>query len=139
MAGGSTKLAFSFPSKTEVFDSCSLLLNDKMYIFGGHNELRQISEVTECGLKRIGTLDFHFLAGACALMQSTTLILCFDRFNDEGKVCRVANSPTASFKKIQESNYHHYTIKIASNGGKSILSFFFCNQLTFRHRYGSSK
>ena len=118
MDGGFTKLAFSFPTDTEVDLSCSLLFNDKMYIFGGRYEKRQISRVKDCGLKRIGNLDFDFLHGTCALMQSTTLVLCFDWFRYGGKVCRIADSPTASFKKIRESNYHHYAIKIVSNEGK---------------------
>ena len=124
MAGGFTKLAFSFPADTEVEEACSLLFNDEMYVFGGLYEMRQISKVTGCGLKRIGNLDFYFHAGTCTLMQSSTLLLCFDYYRYGGKVCRVADRPTASFKKIRESNYHHYSAKIASNGGKSILSFF---------------
>ena len=138
MAGGFVKLAFSFPSDTEVYNSCSLLFNDKMYIFGGYNEMRQISEIKDCGLKRIGNLEFDFDGGACTVIQSSTLILCFDWYRHGGKVCRVANSPTASFKKIPESNFYHYISKIASNGGKSILSFF-CNQLTLRNCNGNGK
>ena len=118
MYGEFTKLAFSFPTDTEIFYSCSLLFNDKMYVLGGETKRRQISRVTDCGLRRIGNLDFDFNQGACSLMQSSTLILCFAWSTKEGKVCRVADSPTASFKKIRESNYHHYAIKIASNGGK---------------------
>ena len=68
MAGGFTNLTFSFPANTEVDDSCSLLFNDKMFVFGGLNEKRQISKVTGCGLKRIGDLDFDFHAGACTLI-----------------------------------------------------------------------
>ena len=122
MAGGFTKLAFSFPPVTEVH-ACSLLFNDRMYLFGGANEERQISRVTGCGLKRIGDLNFDFSEGTCTLMQSSTVLLCFAWSNYEGKVCRVADSPTASFKTIRDSNYNHYGIKIASNGGNSILSF----------------
>ena len=118
MAGGFTNLTFSFASDTEVYNSCSLLFNDKMYIFGGRNEMRQISQVTDCRLKHIGNLDFDFRAGTCTLMQSSTLILCFAWTNDEGKLCRKADSPTASFKEIRKSNYYHYASKIASNGGK---------------------
>ena len=123
MAGGFTNLTFSFASDTEVYNSCSLLFNDKMFVFGGLDEKRQISQVKNCGLKRIASLDFDFDRGTCALTQSSTIILCFAWSNYEGQVCRIADSPTASFTKLQESNYYHYMTKIASNGGKSKLIF----------------
>ena len=121
--GGFTKLAFSFASNTEVDHSCSLLFNDKMFVFGGYVKKRQISQVKNCGLKRFASLDFDFDRGTCALTQSSTIILCFAWSNYEGRLCRIAYSPTASFTKLKESNYYHYMTKIASNGGKSKLIF----------------
>ena len=116
MAGGFTKLAFSFPSDTEVYLSCSLVFNNKMFVFGGLNEKRQISRVSGCDLVRIGNLDFDFVSGACTIFKSQ-ILLCFDWQSSKGRVCRVASGPTISFSKIPESNYHHYLNKIASNGG----------------------
>ena len=116
IAGGFTKLSFSFASDTEVLFSCSLVFKGTMYVFGGYVKRRQISQVSGCGLDRVGTLGFDFYTGACTVFKSQVL-LCFDRTRNEGRVCRVAKSPTGSFSKIQKSNYHHYTTNIASNKG----------------------
>ena len=116
MAGGFIKLAFSFPSDTEVYISCSLIFNNRMFVFGGWNEKRQISRVSGCNLVRIGNLGFDFCSGGCTIFKSQ-ILLCFDWQSSEGRVCRVASSPTTSFSKIPESNYHHYSTKIATNGG----------------------
>ena len=88
-----------------------------MYVFGGVNEMRQISQVTGCGLERIGNLAFDLRSGACTVIRNKQIMLCFDYQNYEGRVCRVGQSPTGSFNKIQESNYHHYGTHIASNEG----------------------
>ena len=121
--GGFTKLySFSFPPDTEYYCSCSLVFKDKMFIFGGEKEKRQISQVAGCGLYRDGTLDFDFRRGACTVFKSRVL-LCFDFQNSKGRVCRVADSPTGSFSKIPDSHHHHYMINIASNEGKSVVCF----------------
>ena len=86
-----------------------------MYVFGGLNEMRQISKVSGCGLERIGNLAFDLSGGACTVIRNKQIMLCFDWTNDEGRVCRVGQSPTGSFNKIKESNYHHYQTHIASN------------------------
>ena len=118
MGGGFTNLdSFSFPSNTEVDHSCSLVFNNSMFLFGGRDQKRQISRVVDCGLKHIGNLDFDFRHGAVTVIQSQVL-LCFNWIEGEGQVCRIASSPTGSFSKIQQSNYHHFNTKIASNGGK---------------------
>ena len=120
MVGGFTKLAFSFPSDTQVYLSCSLIFNNKMYVFGGSNLKRQISTVDGCGLKRIGSLNFDFERGACTTVQGTGTLLCFSNSKSsktEGQECRVSSSPIGSFTKIKNSNYIHYQTKIASNGG----------------------
>ena len=121
MAGGFTKLAFSFPSDTDVYNSCSLVFNNKMFVFGGWSVKRQISQVSSCGLVRIGSLDFDFYNGACTIFHSQ-ILLCFDWSQNEGHVCRLAKSPTGLFSKVRSSYYHHYSTKIASNGSKSTIS-----------------
>ena len=90
-----------------------------MYVFDGRNQMRQISQVTGCGLERIGYLAFDLLGGACTVIGNKHIMLCFDVQNDEGKVCRVGQSPTGKFSRTKDSNYHHYMTHIASNEGQS--------------------
>ena len=117
------KKEFSFPKvgepQAEVWESCSLTFKDKMYVFGGTLEGYQISEVRNCkGIQRIGDLKFGFNNGACTVIREKTIMLCFDLRNEEGKVCRVAKSPTGQFDKIKLSNFDHYSSQIASNKGE---------------------
>ena len=118
IAGGFTKLPFTFDIGTEVSDSCSLMWNDNMYVFGGDNNKQQISRVSRCGLELISKLNFDFQSGACTATQGK-ILLCFSISNHEGRVCRAAKGPTGLFFKINDSNYNHYFTKIASNRGES--------------------
>ena len=124
-SGGYDELNFDFADNTEVDNSCSLVFNNMMYVFGGSNERRQISQVTGCGLERIGNLAFDF-SGACTVISNKEIMLCFSWWNGEGRVCRVGQSPTGSFNTIKQSNYHHYLTHIASNEGTSRIFLIFC-------------
>ena len=126
MASGFNKLcSFSFDFDTEVDESCSLVFKNEMYVFGGSLSLsgktKQISKVSGCKLVRIGKLDFDLNHGACTVIQKSKVMLCFDLTKnggkDEGKVCRVSNSPTELFSRVSDSNYYHYLTSIASVGG----------------------
>ena len=122
--GGHVKMDFSFPGNTEVHQSCSVVFNNKMYIFGGKNEHRQIAEVSsKCGIDRIGDLPFDFVNGACTVIAGNYLILCFDmKEGYQGRVCRIDQSQFGSLDKIsQESDFTHYRAKIASQDGKNQL------------------
>ena len=85
--------------------------------YGGSNEKRQISEVTSCGLTRIGTLEFDLWYGACANMNDEKVFLCFDLQNDEGKLCRASRDSLGSFTKLGESRFDHYKTRIAATNG----------------------
>ena len=93
-----------------------------MYVFGGAKEQKQIAQVKtqDCGIKRIGSLPFNFVQGACTVIEENEIMLCFDiKEYDQGKVCRVDRNPNGSLDKIsQESNHYHYRAKIAANKGK---------------------
>ena len=118
---GYDELNFNFPTNTELYyPSCPLVFNNKLYAFGGSDHIRQISQVIGCGLERIGNLEFDFFAGACTVMGGKQIMLCFHGIPTakQGRVCRVAQSPTGPYNTIQESNYHHYGTNIASSGGK---------------------
>ena len=121
--GGHVKMDFYFPGNIEVHQSCSVVFKNKMFIFGGKKEQRQISEVSSnCGIDRIGDLSFDFVRGACTVINEDEIMLCFDlKQPDQGRVCRIDKNPTGSLDKIsQESNHYHYRSKIAANKGKQL-------------------
>ena len=125
---GHVKMDFNFPGNIEVHQSCSVVFNDKMFIFGGIKEHRQIAEVSsKCGIDRIGDLPFDFVNGACTVIKGDYLMLCFDmKQGYQGKVCRIDQSPTGSLDKINQwSNFAHYRAKVASKDGENqvFLSF----------------
>ena len=118
ITGGFTQLdSYAFSSGTEIDQSCSLVFKNEVYIFGGFNRRRQISQVSDCKLTRVGTLNFDFESSACTTIQESTLILCFDNFGNDGRICRLADKPTGLFNTIIDSNFYHYNSKIASNNG----------------------
>ena len=118
---GHVKIGFAFEDNVEVYQSCSVVFKGAMYVFGGAKENRQIAQVTtkDCGLKRLGSLSFDFVQGACTVIEGDEIMLCFDiKANDQGRVCRIDKNPTGSLDKIsQESNHYHYKAKIAANKG----------------------
>ena len=118
---GHVKVGFAFDYNVEVYQSCSVVFKGAMYVFGGVKENRQIAQVTnkDCGLKRLGSLAFDFVQGACTVIEGDEIMLCFDiKANDQGRVCRIDKNPSGSLDKIsEESNHNHYRAKIAANQG----------------------
>ena len=84
---GQSNVVMPFVNGTEVYLSCSVSICNRFYVFGGENKERQISEVTQCELRRIGTLDFHY---------------------ENKKQCRSAVDPLGSFTEIAPSTYYHF-------------------------------
>ena len=122
--GGHVEMDFYFPSNIEVQQSCSVVFKNKMFIFGGTEKHRQISEVSsKCGIDRIGDLPFDFVRGACTVIKEDEIMLCFDlKQPDQGRVCRIDKNPTGSLDKInKESNFTHYRAKVAAIDGKNKL------------------
>ena len=97
---------FGFGPQTEVWESCSVIINNTMVVFGGANhetqvfELKilvknfQISRVEGCRLVRQGDLPFNLKNGACTRYDiyngpgndnDRRVMLCFDR--TDGKRC----------------------------------------------------
>ena len=68
---------FEPESETEAYYSCSITWTNKLYIFGGHIDQRQISRLDGYHLKRIGTLDFDHYLGGCTVMNDESIYLCF--------------------------------------------------------------
>ena len=52
--------------ETAVYHSCSVSWKNKMLIFGGSaNEKRQIAEIKDCKITKVGELDFDLDFGTC--------------------------------------------------------------------------
>ena len=62
---------FNWAPDTEVIQSCSINWEGEMYVFGGKNQMRQISKLSGCGLTKIGDLTSNFNFGACAATLGT--------------------------------------------------------------------
>lgn len=116
--GSSESIAFEFSERTEIEESCSVVWQGVMYIFGGMHLKRQVSKMEGCSLKRISSLDFDLNGGTCTAMPTSNQIaLCFS--SDERTVCRVTSNPDKKkYQKIAESKFEHKWIQIASNEGK---------------------
>lgn len=68
--------------------TCAIVLNGTSILFGGLNEIRQISVVHKNGIKRINSLPFDFCDGKCHF-NNGSLVLCFGRSSaEEKKLCR---------------------------------------------------
>ena len=61
---------FLFDDQTQIYESCSAVLNGNMLVFGGSGDYsRQWSSVASCSLRSEGKLDFDFYHGACNTIQ----------------------------------------------------------------------
>ena len=111
---GRGQFYFRLESKTEVFQSCSLIFAGRSYIYGGSNEKTQLSMVDGCALKRIGDLPFEFFRGACTSTPNA-IYLCFESGSDY-RTCRMATGdPAGPFEFIDKSIHDHRRISIASS------------------------
>ena len=75
--------AFNYERDTQVYKSCSVVMADKMWVFGGDGSFkRQLSSVAQCHLKTEGKMPFDLQLGAANTVEGfndvQTTILCFD-------------------------------------------------------------
>ena len=72
--------------------------------------------MTDCSLKRIGSLPFDHKFGSCAA-NTNEFFLCFD-LNTDGKTCHKANEPTGPFEEIAKTSIMHFWIRSAASESK---------------------
>ena len=93
---------------------CSVAHKNRMWVIGGqYIWKRQVSEVTDCAVRKVGELDFDLLFGSCASAHDQ-LYLCFDKSGD-GNVCRRGSDPLGSFSLISSTAHAHSTASMASS------------------------
>ena len=109
--GGQKELTcFTTESGTAAWTSCSVNWQNRLYIFGGHDpgHIRQISLLKGHKLQRIGSLSFNHRYGACSVLSSRYIFLCFNGISsNDYKRCRRSNGPLKKFSKTSLSNHEH--------------------------------
>ena len=120
--GSYKKTKFTYGQDIGVYRSCAVQWKNSMYVFGGYHKYlqRQISKVNQCELISQGSLDFDFNDGACTVINSDTVLLCFSEM--EGKYCRKSND-LKTFVAIPNSKYKHVKTKIAAIDGTYEYTF----------------
>ena len=78
----------------------------------------QISSVTDCSLKRVGTLPFPMYLGSC-FANSEQIVFCFDYYDNQQ--CYRSTQPLDGFTAIAKSRHSHAFIRMASSTSKLIL------------------
>ena len=113
---------FSIDDDAEVDESCSIIWNNDLYVYGGKRKKTQISKVTKCRLEKVGTLAFAHSNGDCLNVADEQIYLCFDYWTK--KTCRMGSSPMGHFTAITDSNYDHQMTRIATDGGEMEKSIY---------------
>ena len=117
---GYDQINFEFNNDTDVFRACSLQWHNHHYVFGGIDGRAlnaQVSMVNGNRLEKIKKLEFAFDEGACTVLNQATILLCFNRRENQSKLCRKSNNPLGSFTKLPASTYGHAKIRVASFDG----------------------
>ena len=115
---------FALGSMDEVFRSCTLTWKGEHFIIGGEHRIRRISKIVECGLKKIGDLQFSHASFACTNIANNYIYLCFNEFAvNDWRRCRKSTGPLAQFAEINLSLYPHSRTFIASSTSKLQLHY----------------
>ena len=107
--------------------SCSILWQNKMYVYGGLQDLnnpvtaKQISLLDGSHFIIVGSLPFFHRGGSCSSMGNKFVFLCFSR----NYGCRQATDPLGPFTQIEEQTYHHQRTQTSASNGK-LRSFCHC-------------
>ena len=102
---------FEPDSDTETYFSCFINWKNQLFIFGGENNKRQISQLTGHRLKRVGHLLFDHDWGACSVMANKYIFLCFNTGDsNDSKLCRRSTGPFEQFTEQPFSTHDHTRI-----------------------------
>ena len=110
---------FERGERTEAELSCSLVWQNQLHIFGGQYETRQISRLNDYKLERIGDLSFDHFDGACTVMASQFIYLCFNDDPNDTKRCRQSTGPLQGFTEIALSTHEHLWTRVSCSDSKS--------------------
>ena len=78
---------------------------------------KQIAEVVNCGLSKIGELGFDLEDGACTVANNE-IYLCFSQHAQSAtKTCGKISDPLSTFSNINDTTYGHSKAYIAASTG----------------------
>ena len=125
-AGGHKELAClkAEKRKTEAYNSCSVIWQNRLHIFGGYALKRQISQLIDHELQHIGELAFDHSHAACSVMNNQHIYLCFNSPEgaapgaDDYKRCRRSTGPLELFSEVASSNHTHRYTQISCTKSK---------------------
>ena len=100
----------------EASASCSLVWNNRLYIYGGMDNERQISRLDKYSLLVVGALPFDFYRGACTNMAGRKFFLCFNTKNKKG--CYWSANPLGDFQTVTLASHDHSLTRISSSESK---------------------
>ena len=79
---------FKFGLTDEVLRSCTLTWKGQHFIIGGSRRKTQISKIVDCGLAKIGDLQFYHTSVACTNVANSFIYLCFNENAGDWERCR---------------------------------------------------
>ena len=117
-SGNSRQPNFEFKDETEAEYSCGVSFKNRMYIYGGGYDKKQISKIVDCSVTRVGSLAFDHYRAGCAT-GGDEVYLCFNYAdsNDYQK-CRKSANPEKDFQETSMSNHPHCRTRTAASKGK---------------------
>jgi len=98
--------AFNYERETQIYCSCSVVLANKMWIFGGNSGTsftKQLSSVAQCHLKTEGALPFELYSGAANTIDDQSALICFN-----GRIKECHSFDGSSFLTAASAKYEHY-------------------------------
>ena len=112
-----------FDENTQVYGSSSVTWRNQFFVFGGKNNKRQISKLSEYKLTSVGKLAFKHYRAASTIAGNDLVYLCFNSDNtNDYKKCRTASGPLGNFTETPHSTYSHKLTKVASSSGEFNLN-----------------
>ena len=99
---------------TDITGSCSVTWQNKLFVYGGFTQKRQISVLDGYRLSLVGYLDFEFYKGACTQMNDQFIFLCFS-WPDSNSRCRRYTDPLGAPLMVVNSKIGHSEIQISAS------------------------
>ena len=108
-----------FGDGTEAWESCSIVWQGEMFLYGGWKNRNQISKLSNCKVERLGDLPFRHRRGGCAVTETGQVYLCFHYHSD--KLCYQADEPLGEFASIGNSTYGHRATRMAIGNDEVVV------------------
>ena len=88
---------FEADENIRLLGSCSVVWQDKVTIFGGFKNRRQVLKLNNLTLERTEDLDFDHVGGGCTVMNNEHLFLCFNSDARQGYILELSCEKNKQF------------------------------------------